>query len=255
MFNHSIEARAMLIFHNPSSGVIDLTVHDVLPLPKNDDIDQPQQDFTLGAGRVLGEEEKGEIVSIIGNEQRQSLALMDDRILARTPYALAWWMPSQAREFIFKNERFRPDSDEPKYVRVKVTMPTTIGVYCRGELRFACVKRGKRQRPGNDTPLFLPPLPNIYSSGSFCRGNVPIANGANEANIADWERFLVDSVHTHLGTVPVEQIKGKPRIEGMTDLVALFQEHEGTGRFPLNRLSPMHCTLGEWLTRIDQGRT
>lgn len=242
MIASDIQSKALLLHHGRSSGAVDLTVHDVIALPARDE-PEPTQAFTLGAGRVLGFEEKAEIVRILTLEVNESLKLTHERLLGKTPYAIAWWIPSAKRQIVFRCEG--------KIEHVTVTMPTLVAIYCRGSLHFAAVKGCKRQRPDGDKPLYAVPLPNLYSSGSFCTGNATVAKGARESNIPEWEAFVFDTVNTHLG--------GQKPLSGLDDnysnerMVELYREFEGTGRFPTNRMVSLNVTLSSWMHNIDKG--
>src|SRR5690554_6206397 len=179
---YDIETRAMLIHHSKSSGAIDVTVHNVIPSMKGRD--------TVGAGRVLGAEEKAELVSILQGDTSMSFELQSDKILSSTPYGLAWWMPKGERDIMFR-------TDNKNIVTHTVTFPTVVGIYLRGTLHFAVTKGGKSTRPSAETPLFHVPLPNLYEGGTFCRGSAQVPSSARQENIPAWTSFLFDTVNTH----------------------------------------------------------
>lgn len=231
--HYDIESRAMLIHHCKTSGVVDVTVHSVHS--QNDD----QQ--VIGEGRVLGFEEKVELSNIFNEDTSQVFALQSSQLLAKTPYALAWWTPKAEREPLFKNT-------EGVIERFTVTFPTMVGIYMRGALHFAVTKTGKNARPENDTPLFRIPLPNLYGSG-FCRGNANTPTGAKEAHIPAWQSFVFDTTNTHLGSAM--PFKG---VSNITDTIAAYAKAEAQGRFPTSRLIPMEITLGEWMEQLDKGK-
>lgn len=227
-----ITSRAMLIHCCQSTGAIDLTVHGIL----QDGEGNP----TIGAGRVLGFEEKHEIVKILGDENNDAgFTLQNPQVLAKTPYALAWWMPKAEQEIIFRD-------NDGGVVRHKVMFPTIVGVYMRGTLHFAVTKGGKNARPDEDTPLFRIPLPNLYDGGSFCRGNADLPTGAKPANIPAWQSFVLSTVNTHLGMSPLDDVNS------MEETVKAYEAAaKQGGRFPTNKLIPMDTTLGDWMAKLD----
>lgn len=238
MYNrYDIQSRAMLLHHCKSSGAINLTVHNIHIAPNSHHV--------LGEGRVLGAEEKAEIVSILDGDESQSFTLRSDRVLAKTAYALAWWIPKAEREILF-----RGTADEPSVISYKVVFPSVVGIYMRGQLFFAVTKGGKAARPDEDTPLFRIPLPNLSMSNTFCRGNAQIPAKASEANIEAWEAFLFETVNTHLGSA--RPLKG---VVSNGDVIEAYAAAEKSGRFPTSRLLPMDTTLGDWMKSLDAGRT
>lgn len=233
LHQQGIKSRAMLIHHCASSGAVDLTVHPIHYLKNGEQ--------AIGEGCLLGAEEKAEIVNILNNDCQQSFSLLNDKVLARTPYALAWWMPKGPREITFREE------DGNALVSFVVTFPTVVGAYVRGQLYFAVTKGGKSSRPEHDTPLFHIPLPNLYAGGVFCRGNAQLPATAHDANLPAWQSFVFETVNTHIGN-----IKPLRNHATMSDIIESYREAEESKRFPVSQLVPMGLTLSEWLERLDQ---
>lgn len=235
MLDHSkIESRAMLLHRCKITGAIDLTVHRIIH-------HKEKPESTIGEGRVLGAEEKAEIVNILNDDTSTSFTLQSDKVLAKTPYALAWWTPKAKREILFQ--------EEGNYVRHTVTFPSMVGIYMRGQLHFAVTKGGAKTRPTNDTPLFYIPLPNLYEDGTFCRGNANLPAQANESNIPAWENFVFDTLNTHLGTtMPLHGIESRKA------LISAYASAELTGRFPTGQLRSMDTTLSSWMKNLDERR-
>ena len=228
---NEVVSRAMLIHHCKSSGAVDVTVHTV---------HYHEDGQTIGEGRVLGAEEKAEVVNILNEDVNQSFTLQNPFILSKTPYALAWWIPKAEREIRFrKNDR--------SVISHKVIFPNMIGIYMRGQLHFAVTKGGKTSRPSAETPLYHVPLPNLYGHGTFCRGNAQIPARATEMNIPHWEAFVFDTVNNHLGSV--RPLKG---VEDESDLIAEYAKAEQCGRFPAGKLLPMDKTLESWMDSLDR---
>lgn len=237
MISHNgINSRAMILHACASSGAIDLTVHSVA-INKN-------AKQVIGEGRVLGIEEKAEIVNILSDDIAQKFSLISSTILAKTPYALAWWTPKAEKQITFKTH----SNGQISHATHKVTFPSMVGIYIRGSLHFAVTKGGKNARPDNETPLYQIPLGNIYRDGMFCHGNASLPSGAKESNISSWNAFVFDTVNTHGGSV--EALKGVSR---MDELASLYADAERSGRFPTNKLIPLGCTLGEWMESLDKG--
>jgi hypothetical protein len=67
----------------------------------------------------------------------------------------------------------------------------------RPDYRLFAVK----QRPTTlDEPLYLPPLPNIYSGGSICWGTVerPVSDAPTVSLAADWAQLLGSTFGSHM---------------------------------------------------------
>lgn len=233
--DQKIQSSAILLHKSTSSYRLDVTVHDVIHLVTQEGSEVSQ----LGAGRVLGVEEKTEMASILNESSGAALTLFDKHILAATPYAIAWWIPASTRTL-----HFRDDGDMET---VTVDFPSHVGVFCRGRLYFAAVKANKA-RPSGSTPLFNSPLPNLYSGGNFCGGTAAGKLPANASidHIPSYEAFLFDTVNTHVGSC-------KP-LEGITKTKQLVSLYQKEASVPRDRLVPMDFTLGKWIKAIDEQR-
>ena len=237
---HNIESRALLMHRNTSTGVVDMTLHEVMGAGG---------EYVVGAGRVIGASEKNTLSAIMEDRAADGLQLIHPRVLAQTSYAISWFIPTAERELVFKL-RGGVTGD---YERVRATLPLIVATYCQGRLYFACTKL-KSKRPDNDTALYVMPLPNYYDFYGFCSGSVSVAQGATPNNIEAWESYLFDSAHTHLGRPPLLPHDDAP-CQSMEELVEIYRQHAGKGRFPSKRLVPMGITLGEWLAKINSGVT
>lgn len=226
-----ITSRAMLLHHCKSSGAIDLTVHNIV----HDDVGDP----LVGAGRVLGAEEKTEIAGILTADATPGFSLQDPRTLAQSSYAIAWWEPKAKREIMFRSDA--------NISRHTVMFPNMVGVYIRGTLHFAVTKGGKNARPDADTPLYRIPLPNLFSGGSFCRGNANIPTYAKASNIPAWNAFVFDTFNTHMGEQAL-----KNAYDMDETIEAYAQMEKQGGRFAASQLISMDITLGEWMNQLDK---
>lgn len=238
--SNSIESKAILLHTDNRQRRVDVTVHDVIHLTTEEGSNISQ----LGAGRVLGLEEKAEMGCILNDTVAAKLTLFDEHILTANSYAIAWWMPAAKRQLMFKVSDGQSGVER---VEVEVDFPSHVGVFCRGELYFAATKANKA-RPKGTTQLFNSPLPNLYSGGRFCQGtagkNIP--REANPNSIPGFEAFLFDTVNTHVGS-------GKP-LQNINTTEALVRLYQREKRVPRDRLVPMNTTLQEWMTAIDVKR-
>lgn len=227
-----------LLLHRGDNGRLDASVHDVIEKATASPEDPK---YYMGAGRVLGNEEVNEVVGALTDTKTDSLTLFDERILAASSYALAWWIPAAQRTI-----HFRTSNDELKSLTFE--FPSQVAVFSRGSLFFASVK-AKKARPKADTALFNSPLPNLYRGGRFCTGtaggNIP--QTASVRNIPAFEQFLFDTINTHIGSeLP---LSGIARTDDLIDAIEVKK-----GGFPTSRLVPMGATLNEWIAAIDMNR-
>jgi len=234
MTAHAFTTKAILLHRSQHS--FDLSVHDVFSTSS----ESGEPHYQMGAGRVLGIEEKNEIAATLTETAGASLTLFDERILAATAYAVAWWIPAATRTI-----GFRLDG---KVEKVTFEFPSQVAVFSRGTLFFASVA-AKKARPKAATKLFNSPLPNLYRGGQFCTGNAgsKIPQQASIQNIPTWESFLFDTNNTRLGSlIPLRDV------ENTQQLVDAIRAEKGG--FPTQRLVPMNTTLDEWLQAIDANK-
>lgn len=226
-----------LLLHRGTPGSFDVSVHDVIKTTNQAN----ESHFQMGAGRVLGNEEKDEIAGVLTETSSASLTLFDEHILASTAYAIAWWIPAAERSI-----HFRMGAGKVKTVTFQ--FPSQVAVFSRGSLYFASVT-AKKARPKANTPLFNSPLPNLYDTGRYCTGSAGhnIPTQASVENIPAFERFLFDTVNTHLGSM-----KPLSNVDNTDDLVEAIEAEKGG--FPMRRLVPMGVTLDEWISHIDRNR-
>ncbi|CAM3782027.1 hypothetical protein VRRI112168_00155 [Vreelandella rituensis] len=235
MLNHNIDSRAILLHQNTQTNSVEITSHDIIALPHKG---QGRMNYTLGAGQVFGHEQKQEFCDILLNErEQQGLNLLPDHLLAKTPYALVWWMPPQVRELSFMDKKGSP-------ITFTLKVPGVVAAMCRGTLYFAAFKGAKR--PSADTPLYRVPLPNLIGDFKFCMGNCTVPRDAAEAHIPAWEAFLWESRNNHLGREP---LKGISSLDDYLDLLGRF---DGTKRFPTAKLVATDATLGRFLNALER---
>jgi PRTRC genetic system protein B len=233
---HNFKTKAILLHHGENS--FDLTVHDVFASQQR----EGEPHYQMGAGRVLGIEEKNEIACTLTETSGASLTLFDERILAATAYAVAWWIPAGKRTINFRKNDASIES-------LTFDFPSQVAVFSRGTLYFASLNT-KKARPKASSKLFNSPLPNLYRGGHFCTGSAgsKIPPQARIQNIPVWESFLFETTNTHLGSeMPLKDVFST---EGLIEAIKAEK-----GGFPTQRLVPMGVTLSEWLNSIDQHNT
>ena len=224
MLNNDVTARALIAFHHTKTNRLDFTSHEVINSPV-------EGGFTLGAGRAFSEEDKETLVDLLLNIDA-GIEFIDTRILIKSRSLLAWYNPPQVIDVLFRDSVH------------KAPIPGLIFIASQGKLRcFAFKGKG---RPTPDTKLFLAPMGNMYSSGSFCSGNCDVPKDNTIASIPGWERFVLQCVNTHMG---IKVLKTPTNYE---EDIAFYKMLSDTSakNFPAAQLLPM-LAKGVQLTLKD----
>ncbi|HHG4594549.1 TPA: PRTRC system protein B [Pseudomonas aeruginosa] len=224
MISNNISSKAMLIHHHQQTGQVNVTSHDVLAV-------QGGKGFTLGAGRAFSDHDKRALVELLLNEHSQ-IEYVPNNLVVRGRGCLVWYVAPQLIDIPF------PDKT------IKAPLPGLI--FCAFEgMPLRCYAFKGNNRPEASTPLFYAPLGNVYEDGDFCTGNVKLPEEVLVQNIPTWERFVLESTNTHIGTV--NPIKGCENFQGM---IAFYQQlaESKARRFPAKSLVPFrhrgaHLTL------------
>lgn len=229
MFDYSVTSRAILLHCERHSGDIEVTSHEVIKTPVG---------YTLGAGQLFGLEQKRELAEIFSDAiLSESLTCQDDRVIAQTSYAVAWYMPAQQRELNFRYKS--------SILKLKVKIPNAVGIMCRGDLYVACYKGKTTQKPSGDTPLYRAPLANMISEFQFCMGNIKIPHNACASNIDIWTQAIWETTNTHVDLPPVKGVSTPGEYHAFMKSIA------DTQRFPNNKLIPTGITLNELLSHLE----
>jgi hypothetical protein len=102
-----------------------------------------------------------------------------------------------------------------------------------------------KRRPATlSAPLYHAPLPNVFSSGSICWGNVPLAENTSLA--ADWQRLLGSPFGNHAVSGKSRQQRGDIR----DLLLHLGATHKRT--YPTRDLIPVESGRGHTTTTLEQ---
>lgn len=215
MISNETTSKAMLIHHHAQTGQVNVTSHDVLAI-------EGGKGFVLGAGRAFSEHDKRSLVELLLNEQPQ-IEFVPSNLVVRGRGCLVWYVVPQVIDVPF------PEAT------IKAPLPGLIFCAVEGKpLRCFAYKGNKRPEPS--TPLFYAPLGNVYQDGNFCTGNVKLPQEVLVENIPTWERFVLESVNTHLGSVT--PIKGCENFSGMVAYYRGLAESRAK-KFPAKSLVPV----------------
>lgn len=95
-------------------------------------------------------------------------------------------------------------------------------------------------RPAPQSELFQAPYFNVYSSGSICKGNVLLPDGATVEKINAWNESFFDSFFTH------PNVTGKlVKYQGGACSFWRDMLDGGYARFPQRVLVPIGATLND----------
>jgi PRTRC genetic system protein B len=143
----------------------------------------------IGPGAAVSETDEQGIVALLngrkpGSQVRQWLP---EHLLATSPEATAWWMPSKARPM--------PLADGAKRTVAQPIWPALLCVATSRGLSIAALRDDERPTP--DTPLCHAPLGNVYADGRVCTGNATLPPGWGIEHIEAWTALLEGSAFTH----------------------------------------------------------
>lgn len=229
MLSDNVSSKAMLVHRHTFTGMVSVTSHDVIALDGG-------TGFTLGAGRAFSPDDKAELASILLNEDSQ-VDFLQETQLVRSKTVLVWYRKPGLHSIPFPQGQ------------IEAPLPGLVFIADSRGLRCFAYKGAKR--PTAETPLFYPPLGNVFTGGTFCSGNVNLPREIRVQNIPAWESFVLDSKNTHAGSVqPVLSCKG------LDELVTFYRElsKAKAKRFPSSQLVKVtgkegQQTLGQAIVR------
>lgn len=195
------------------------------------------------AGQPIGAEIVEDLIVALEGSQKERVALLDDRVLAKTGTAIVWYRKSTRTTFRFLQKE--------AVVEVECEVPSLIFCASAGKLNVVAYKGNKK--PTSDTRLYRAPFPNVSSSGSMCLGSNKLDHFVSESMLDFVEELFFESEFTY-------ELDGNclRTIKGYDDLIAFYQQlGSDTNAFPTRKLVPMRrghhgeaMTLNNWLNRF-----
>lgn len=117
--------------------------------------------------------------------------------------SLIWWVPPAKRRVFFQ-------SDQLGGVRSAEVPHPGLVFRVGGKNEWSVFAVKGQDRPTPDTPLFIAPYFNVWSSGEICVGNVTTPSGSTAETASAWEKAFFDSYFTHLNVhAPEKLVKHK----------------------------------------------
>jgi PRTRC genetic system protein B len=222
--------RAFLVYS--SGGEHFLTANDI-----TDDVIRPGKPVSLRGVYALLQRSV---------DPKRFFSFVDARVLYSGPSFLVWWTPPRRRSIHFADHRDDVhgtviDAPHPGLVwMVNSTDP-------HNPLWMAAFKG--RQRPTENTRLYLAPYFNLWDDGQVCQGSGVIPSFTGDAPTMDaWEESFFNSAFTHPNAKNV--------VKHPHDVVGFWREQlqTPTTRFPTSALRPLGTTLREWaFAQINKG--
>lgn len=176
-------SRAILLYEEPYATESLASIHEIEVGHRS----APQ----LLPGRCLAADE---LVEILNRLQRTPLTrrILPERLLFADAALMLWWLPAAQRPLFFKTSdtafndalRGKPVAHPPLLLLAK---PGSLSVYALGE----------NQRPTASTRVYEAPYFNLYADGHMCRGNVPLPEALDPADLERWEALLFETNFTH----------------------------------------------------------
>lgn len=216
LLSNNIETKAMLVHHNRTTSMVSVTSHDVLALDEG-------RAFTLGAGRAFSAYDKADLANLLLDED-SSIDFLPENRLVSSRTMLIWYRLPETRDIRFANRT------------IKTPMPGLIFI-AAANWPLRCFAFKGRKRPTLDTPLYYPPLGNVYRDGNFCTGNVNLPREVRAEHIPTWENFVLESTNTHSGSV--KPVRGCTTVDDLANFLAGLEESKAK-TFPAGKLAP--CT-------------
>jgi len=141
----------------------------------------PGQTLTTAFLRALAEELGARIAAEI----------LPEKVLARTPDTITWWVPAQREVMFFGGV----DPEARALDGGAYPHPALVFKVTRRELFVRALERD--ERPGAETPLKTAPYWNCDAAGGVCLGSMRVPDDTTAESIAGWQAGFFRSHFTH----------------------------------------------------------
>ena len=171
---------AVLVYQDASRKPVFVSVHDV----ETDSEDRP----IIQAGVPASKSGLLSLMRILDPETMLRPALKPAHVLAEGSGFFVWFSKPQARQVWF-------DCKELGARTGRVPCPGLVFVVTTKAWKVFAYKG--RQRPDADTPLFVAPFFNVWSTGNICVGSARLPKGNQVHQSEAWEEAFFRSYFTH----------------------------------------------------------
>ena len=187
-----------------------------------------QGNFILGDAKLMSIQEQHEVANVMLNKHHKDkgTALLDANLLAIYPDGIAWFVKAQTWTM-----RFTQSGTPQSY---KIPMPPHV-IVCKGS-SISLYALKKNARPTNDTPLFISPVPNVYSSNNLCKGSIDFPKNPTQDHIQDIEQGIFTTINTHAHVQSLTNVKLGAQVKYLKSL-------ENTKHFSVKNMIPINRTL------------
>lgn len=240
------ETRLALLFHTRHNKLEVITAHRAI---------KGRTRPMLSPGRLMTPEDEAAILALLTKPGGVSaLRLIPEHLLYHDARTLVWHAPSRVAPMQL--------ATEDGVAVIQTRWPSMV--FMARDRELAVVALPDAARPTLDTPVFHCPLPNIYSSTSVCMGSAKLPVGNGDESIPLWEAAFFGSAFTHenhrQAITPNVPAKGKRKTVkrpgwpvSADPMEAWATRHGDDTAFPAANLTPLECSLGEWINGLDKG--
>jgi PRTRC genetic system protein B len=220
----AIQLKAAILLYGGSKGISYASVHE----PYRDQSGAPYLD--LDAGRPITVEFLRTMARGLGLQM--SLEILPERVLARTPDLIAWWVPASVRPMFFAA------TSDGKTLNGKIYPHPPLVFAVEGDHALRVRALFENRRPDRSSTIGVAPYWNLGSGGELCIGSMPTPGSAGVDSLDEWVEAFFRSEFTHSGTAKVTN-----HTEGH---LGLWRDLAGRREFPAEWLAPAG-NLEAWL--------
>jgi PRTRC genetic system protein B len=179
--NRSFALKNAVLLYGDGTAVF-ATLHSVMMRAKNGAPHLgPGQPLTTAFLRTLAE----------GLGARIAAEILPEKVLARTPDIITWWMRARLEVMFFGGV----DTEARELDAATYPHPALVFKVTRRELFVRALK--KDERPTGETPLKTAPYWNCDASGRVCLGSMRVPDETTVESIGGWQMGFFRSQFTH----------------------------------------------------------
>jgi PRTRC genetic system protein B len=168
---------------------------------------------------------------------RSAAEILPEKVLARTPDTITWWVPAQREVMFFGGV----DPEARALDGGSYPHPALVFKVTRRELFVRALERD--ERPRGETPLKTAPYWNCDAAGRVCLGSMRVPDDTTVESIAGWQAGFFRSRFTHAnGAVRITSYPG--------GFIALWKSLKNSHLpFPTEFLTDAKETLRQFVER------
>ena len=214
------------------------------------------QDGKIGRGSII---ETSDVIDLLHSEllpktpygkQQAVTALLPDNVLIDNAKYLVWQRKSQVDQVWFSGTEKKPTFS------YKVKMPSLIFVVNKQSASLSLCAVATNARPTLEKKVYLAPIQNYSSNGSFCLGSARLPDERSVQTLKEMEDCVFSSQFTHFNHPTILKALAKnsrTRKDTEEQYFDILADKESSQKgFYAKELMPIsnHTTLGDWLNSI-----